>query len=272
MGAYGTLDTVGRGSIVYAAAIAAGGSGPANRLEQVRRTPFWLIHGEVDVVVPNFLPYMGDPDGGGTLGMLGLIDPTFGNIGSTELITLDDYASAADDPTAAAVLIYSQYPASFDHSTVAIGWTGSMVSDFSTWLFSHPVEEPAPRLELVWDSIGGGWQLEWTGTNWVLQESVGISADWTDATPPNGSPYPVLTGNGSRYYRLREADYSSSQLRDDSDLSLRGVECGGCRMEGRVPRGRDERGGWNVGRAVARPSRMRRKRGMRGRACQRGGV
>ena len=137
MGAYGTWDTVGRGSMDYAAAIAAAGSGPVNRLAAILGTPLWVIHGEVDQVVPNFLPYLGDADGAGSLGMLGLIDPAFENTTSTAFIRLDNYSSAADDPTPADTLIYSQYPAQFTHATVAAEWTGTMVSDFSSWLFAH---------------------------------------------------------------------------------------------------------------------------------------
>jgi predicted esterase len=218
MGAYGAWDTLGRGSVDYSAAIAAAGSGPVNRLAAILGTPLWVIHGEVDGVVPNFLAYLGDPDGAGSLGMLGLIDPAFENTTSTALIRLDNYASAADDPTLADTLIYSQYPAQFTHATVAGDWTGTMVSDFSSWLFAQVSTGSsasqqavrsgfAPRLELAWDSIGGGWYLIWPDAQWVLQETMSLDEDWIDVFPPASSPHPVEmeeTGD-QRFFRLRAA-------------------------------------------------------------------
>jgi dienelactone hydrolase len=217
MGAYGIWDTLGRGAIDYAAAIASAGSGPWNRVEQIQETPLWVIHGEVDAIVPNYVPHLGDPDGAGSLGMLGLIDPAFDSTASTALIRLDDYATATDDPTPADTLIYSQYPGQFDHAAVAVNWTASMASDFSTWLFGHSTAgaEPslqlaaalqAPRLEMVSDSSGRGWLLVWPESNWVLQEAPGIDAPWTDVSPVVSSPYPVAMGGDHRFFRLREAD------------------------------------------------------------------
>jgi predicted esterase len=218
MGAYGTWDTLGRGSIPYAAAIAAAGSGPANRLAAIRGTPLWVIHGESDLEVPNYLPYLGDADGAGSLGMLGLIDPAFDDTTSTAFIRLDNYSSAADDPTPADTLIYSQYPAQFAHASVAGDWTGSMVSGFSSWLFAHSATGPSasqqamtledpPRLELVWDSNGGGWYLIWPDTQGVLQEAMSLDAAWIDVFPPASSPHPVgMEENGDqRFFRLRAA-------------------------------------------------------------------
>ena len=142
MGAYGTWDTLGRGAIAYAAAMGSAGSGPWNRLAQIQETPLWVIHGEVDTVVPNYLPHLGDPNGAGSLGMLGLIDLAFDNTTSTVLIRLDNYATTTDDPTSADTLIYSQYPGQFDHAAVAADWTASMVSDFSSWLFGYSTNRP----------------------------------------------------------------------------------------------------------------------------------
>jgi dienelactone hydrolase len=216
MGGYGTWDMLGRGALTYAAAIAAAGSGPSNRLIPIQETPLWVIHGEVDAVVPNYLPYLGDPDGAGSLGMLGLIDFAFDNSTSTALIRLDNYAATTDDPTPADTLIYSQYPGQFDHAAVATYWTASMASDFSSWLFGHSTEAAPdlqlatavrpPRLEMVLDSNGGGWQLIWPETTWVLQEATGIDAPWTDVSPAVSSPYLVAMGGDSRFFRLREAD------------------------------------------------------------------
>jgi predicted esterase len=135
MGAYGTWDTVGRNPGLYAAAIAASGSGPKNKLGELQQTPFWAIHGSTDSTVPNALPSSMDPDGAGSLGMLALIDPAFDNTTSTELIRLDDYSLAGDDPNLADTLIYSEVPG-FDHATVAVEWT-IRVSGALEWLFAH---------------------------------------------------------------------------------------------------------------------------------------
>jgi dienelactone hydrolase len=214
MGAYGTWDTVGRGAIPYAAGIASAGSGPANRLAAVMATPLWVIHGEMDAVVPNYLPYLGDADGAGSLGMLGLIDPGFDNTTSTGNVRLDDYASAADDPTSADSLVYSQYPGQFDHVSVAANWTDSMVSNFSAWLFGHSTAGSVtgltaisatmpPRLEMAWDTSVGGWQLVWHGSDWVLQETMSLDEGWTDISPRASSPHPLAMDGDNRFFRLR---------------------------------------------------------------------
>ena len=214
MGAYGTWDTVGRGAIPYAAGIASAGSGPANRLAAVMGTPLWVIHGEVDGVVPNYLPYLGDADGAGSLGMLGLIDPGFDNTSSTVNVRLDDHASAADDPTSADSLVYSQYPGQFDHVSVAANWTDSMVSNFSAWLFGHSTAGSVtsvttvsasvpPRLEMAWDTSVGGWQLVWHGSDWVLQETMSLDGGWTDVSPRASSPHPLAMDGDHRFFRLR---------------------------------------------------------------------
>jgi predicted esterase len=216
MGAYGTWDTLGRGAIPFAAAIASAGSGPANRLAQIQQTPLWVIHGETDSVVPNYLPYLDDADGAGSLGMLGLIDPTFDNSASTSLICLDDYASIADDPAPADTLVYSQYPGQFNHVNVAAEWTGSMVSDFSLWLFGHStagplpglqrISIPPPHLEMTWDSTSESLLIIWPGERWVLQEAWSLDAAWSDVEPLASSPYPVAPDGEYRYFRLRAAD------------------------------------------------------------------
>ena len=140
MGAYGAWDAVARRPGFYAAAIAASGSGPKNKLEEIRQTPFWAIHGRTDSTVPNALPTAADPDGAGSLGMLALIDPNFDNTASTELITLDDYAIRDDDPNQSDTLIYTELSAGYSHGTVAMEWT-TLVSGVDAWLFSYTVPE-----------------------------------------------------------------------------------------------------------------------------------
>ena len=63
-----------------------------------------------------------------------------------------------------------------------------------------------PQLEVAWDPTAGKWQLIWPGSNWVLQEAMGLESAWTDVHPPASSPYPVATGDDHRFFRLREAD------------------------------------------------------------------
>ncbi len=203
MGAYGAWDTVGRGAVRYAAAIAACGSGPSNRIEQILATPFWAIHGAVDATVPNFLPRAGDVDGAGSLGMLQLIDPAFDNHGSTGIIRLDQYATAADDPSPSDMLIYSEYPSSFDHATVATGWTTSMASDFSTWLFAQSNAPTPPRLALEQNTAGTGWEIRWPDGGWVLQQSGDPGREWADIEPLAASPYPLVPALQAQFFRLR---------------------------------------------------------------------
>jgi predicted esterase len=138
MGAYGAWDTVARRPGHYAAAVAAAGSGPRNKLTEIRQTPFWAIHGQVDTTVPNHLPTAMDRDGAGSLGMLALIDPNFDNTVSTAIVRLDNYASRADDPNEADTLLYTELPSAFNHSTVATQWT-TLVSGVQAWLFSTTV-------------------------------------------------------------------------------------------------------------------------------------
>ena len=158
MGAYGAWDTVARRPGFYAATIAASGSGPKNKLDAIRQTPFWAIHGSVDTTVPNALPSDADPDGAGSLGMLALIDPNFDNSASTDKITLDDYASAADDPNKSDTLIYTELPGSYGHATVAMEWT-TLVSGTGPWLFAFALSEEKvalvrPITSLLADEMG----------------------------------------------------------------------------------------------------------------------
>jgi len=166
--------------------------------------------------VPNYLPYPEDADGAGSLGMLGLIDPVFDNTFSTTLIRLDNFATTADDPTPADTLVYTHYPPQFDHASIAMGWTESMASNFSSWLFAHSSAEPSPavtmmrtswppRLEIAWDPVAGEWQLVWPDARWVLQETTGLDTDWQDVAPTPSSPYSMGLEGGYRYFRLRES-------------------------------------------------------------------
>jgi predicted esterase len=140
MGAYGTWDIVGRHPGWFAAAIAASGSGPTNRLTEIVETPFWAIHGTVDTLVPNALPSAQDGDGAGSLGMLALIDPTFDNTTSTDMVKLDDYRRSDDNPTPADRLIYTEFPSNYGHATVAMQWT-TLVPGVKEWLFAHRLLE-----------------------------------------------------------------------------------------------------------------------------------
>jgi len=146
MGAYGTWDIIGRHPGLFAAAIAASGSGPKNKLQEISQTPFWAIHGIVDSLVPNRLPTASDPDGDGSLGMLALLDPNFDNTTSTDKVRLDDFATSEDDPNMMDTLIYTEFPSSYSHSTVATQWT-TLLTGTTEWLFSHPLpQEPVPTV------------------------------------------------------------------------------------------------------------------------------
>jgi hypothetical protein len=136
MGAFGVWDLVSRQPGLFAAAITSSGNGPYNRLEEIKQTPLWAIHGIGDSTVPNKLPSASNPDGDGSLAMLALLDPGFDNTASTDLIKLDNYASSEDNPNVANTLVYSEFPGNFDHATVAMEWT-SRVSGTAAWLFSH---------------------------------------------------------------------------------------------------------------------------------------
>lgn len=208
MGAFGAWDAVGRGRVRYAAAMAACGSGPSNRIARILDTPLWAIQGVSDGTVPNIFPHAGDPDGGGSLGMLGLIDPTFDQVNSTAAIRVDDFTMAADDPEPADALVYSPYPSGYNHPTVALYWTDSMVSDFSAWLFAQRHVAPLPRLEIQGD--GAAIEVTWPQAGLILQYVAGLEDTWADVVPPAASPYYVPPGDDAGFYRLREASATGS--------------------------------------------------------------
>jgi len=136
MGAFGVWDIVARQPYLFAASITSSGNGPKNKLEEIKQTPLWAIHGKGDSTVPNKLPSANDTDGDGSLAMLVLLDPGFDNTSSTDIVRLDNYASSEDDPNVADTLVYSEFPSNFGHATVAMEWT-ARVSGTAAWLFSH---------------------------------------------------------------------------------------------------------------------------------------
>jgi hypothetical protein len=109
-----------------------------------------IVHGSVDATVPNALPSGGDPDGAGSLGMIGLLDPTFDNTTSTLRVRLDDFQNTSDDPATHDTLIYTEYPGRYDHPTVAVEWTGSLQSEFMSWLFAHGAQPLCIRAEWLY--------------------------------------------------------------------------------------------------------------------------
>ena len=156
MGAFGTWDIVARQPGLFAAAITSSGNGPKNKLEEIKQTPLWAIHGIGDSTVPNKLPSAGDVDGDGSLAMLVLLDPGFDNTSSTDMIKLDNYAISEDDPNVADTLVYSEFPSNFGHGTVAVEWT-TRVSGTAAWLFSHSLPvlpEVGPIDSMVADANG----------------------------------------------------------------------------------------------------------------------
>jgi lysophospholipase L1-like esterase/predicted esterase len=143
MGAYGTWDVVGRSPGLFAAAMAGAGSGPKNKLNELKQTPFWAMHAASDSTVPNALPSGGDPDGAGSLGILALMDPTFDNTASSALVKVDLHSDSGDDPSTTDALIYTEFPSPpFDHG-IAPNWTNDMNADFEAWLFAQQIPEPA---------------------------------------------------------------------------------------------------------------------------------
>lgn len=145
MGAYGAWDLVAWEPGMFAAAIAGSGSGPKNKLDEILQTPCWAIHGESDSLVPNQLPTSSDPDGAGSLGMLALLDPSFDNTASTDMVRLDNYDESVDDPNVLDTLIYTEFPSNFGHATVAMEWT-TRVSGVFPWLFAHVLVPPEPKV------------------------------------------------------------------------------------------------------------------------------
>lgn len=135
MGAYATWDIIARRPGQFAAAVAASGSGPKNRIAEILQTPLWCIHGQTDGTVPNQLPTAGDPDGAGSLGMLALMDPEFDNTRSTDWIYRDHPHTALDDPNESHTLIYSEIP-ELPHGTVAMEWT-TRVPGVLAWLYAQ---------------------------------------------------------------------------------------------------------------------------------------
>jgi predicted esterase len=136
MGAYGTWDFVARQTHLVAGAIASGGSGPKNRLDELRQTPFWAIHGRTDTIVPNALPSPGDPDGAGSIGMLRLLDPGFNNTTSTDMVHLDNPYSTTDIPPVSWThFIYSEFDAG--HNPPASNWTQIPTPGVREWLFAQ---------------------------------------------------------------------------------------------------------------------------------------
>ncbi len=139
MGAYGTWDILARQPALLAAGITSAGSGPKNKLAELLMSPIWAIHGSLDTTVPNYLPYPGDPDGAGSLGMLGLMDPTFDGVNSTAMIYVDD-PDPGDDPTPDKRLVYTEF-VGMGHNPPAAGWV-AITSGTREWLFAQPYAGP----------------------------------------------------------------------------------------------------------------------------------
>jgi predicted esterase len=158
MGAYGTWDIVARQPGFFAGAISSGGSGPKNRLDELRLTPFWAIHGEGDTTVPNYLPSAGDPDGAGSLGMLGLLDPSFDGVSSTDIIYVDNPLTSADDPPETWMdFIYSEFP-NAGHAPAA-DWTTRPTYGVREWLFAQALTPATCTGDLSGDGDTDGEDL-----------------------------------------------------------------------------------------------------------------
>ncbi len=180
MGAYGTWDILARQPALLAAGITSGGSGPKNKLAELLMTPIWAIHGELDTTVPNYLPHAGDPDGAGSLGMLGLIDPSFDGVNSTAMVYVDD-PDPGDEPTPDKRLIYTGF-SDMGHNPPAMGWTG-ITYGTREWLFAQSSAMPG---DVDGNAVVDG-----------LDMAAVISA-W-DTTPgdPLWNPDADLDGNGA---------------------------------------------------------------------------
>lgn len=216
MGAVGTWDIVGRHPGLFAAAISSAGTGPGNRVAEILETPFWAIHGTIDSLVPNHLPSTQDPDGAGSLGMLGLIDPTFDNTASTDLVTLDDFRTADDDPTPDDRLIYTEFPSNYNHATVATQWT-TLTSGTKEWLFAHEVirgeaQEPSPPDEGLF--VAPDAVLNWLAGEGAIAHTVYFGTDEaavanaTEGIPAGDTafdPGPLEPG-ATYYWRVDEFD------------------------------------------------------------------
>ena len=94
--------------------------------------------------VPNALPSDDDPDGAGSLGMLGMLDPDFDGINSSAIIVyVDDPLTDIDDPSETQTLIYSEFP-NAGHASAA-DWTTRPTYGVREWLFARAY--PAPDIK-----------------------------------------------------------------------------------------------------------------------------
>jgi hypothetical protein len=73
------------------------------------------------------------------------------------------------------------------------------------------VGDDRSRLGLEWDATSGRWLVGWSGSNWVLQESLQPNSLWTDVPSPVSNPYPILLDGEYRFYRLRAAEEHGMQ-------------------------------------------------------------
>ncbi len=185
MGAYGTWDIVARQPGFFAGAIASGGSGPKNKLDELRMTPFWAIHGEGDRTVPNYLPTGGDPDGAGSLGMLALLDPTFGVggiVSSSDLVYVDNPELPNDDPEEDWTdFIYSEFPGA--GHTPAKTWTVEPTYGVREWLFAQTLTPATCAGDLSGDGDSDGDDLARLISNFDPAELADFAADFGNFCP-----------------------------------------------------------------------------------------
>ncbi len=155
-GACGVFEMASRNGGLFAAAVEAHGTGPWNCAEELARTPFWMIHSVDDATIPNRdIGAPGYPHGAGALGILPLVDPHWGDPGQITLLD-NPLGSLPPDPSAAARLIYTEFPAGYGHGP-ADSWTRDMThSDVRPWLFAQAVPEPGMMTLLA---LGGGAML-----------------------------------------------------------------------------------------------------------------
>jgi hypothetical protein len=140
-------------------------------------------------------------NGGNDSGFMQALDPEGNLVGDIVRFTTDDYLKTDYESgigqAAGGLAVWTTVPVFGIRVTPPTG--GVMGFD--------PISISAstrPRLEMRWDSTGGGWQLVWFGDNAVLQQTANPELGWSDVSPLASSPHALLPNETFQWFRLRE--------------------------------------------------------------------